>query len=140
MTIRRSAGFSVMEMLVVLFIIGIILSMIGPKVVKLMLRGRETSTEQTLGAIKNAILEYQMELGSNPKTLQHLVENVDKNTKWKISYLDGRTEVPLDAWSRPLIYNIPPKIFTKEYKYFEIFSYGANGENADSSEYIKQGS
>lgn len=140
MTMKRSAGFSLMEMMVVLFIIGLILSMVGPRIVKLMKSGNETATQSTLTAVKNAILEYQMDVGGYPKTLQHLVQNVDNNPKWKGPYLEGQTEVPTDKWNNPLVYNLPPKIFTKEYKYFEIISYGEKGENAEPTEYLKQGS
>lgn len=139
MTIRRSAGFSVMEMLVVLFIIGLIMSMVGPRVVKLMKSGSQTSTQATLGAMKSAILEYQMDVGSYPKTLEHLVKNVENNPKWHGSYLEGKTEVPLDAWNNTLMFNQPPKV-KKEYKYFEILSYGEKGEAAEPTEYLHQGS
>lgn len=140
MTMRRSAGFSLMEMMVVLFIIGIIFAMVGPKVIKVMTQGRQTSTQQLLTAVKSAILEYQMEVGGYPKTLQHLVENVDKNPKWKGPYLEGKTEVPVDAWGAALMFNVPSKVFTKEYKYFEILSYGEKGEAAEPAEYLRQGS
>jgi len=141
MEMRRSTGFSLMEMMVVLFIIGLILSMVGPRIVKQMAKGKETSTEATLSAIKNAILEYQMDIiGGFPKTLQHLVENVDKNPKWKGPYLEGKSEVPVDAWGNALMFNQPPKVFTKQYKFFEILSYGENGVTAEPTDYLKQGS
>ncbi len=140
MTMRRSAGFSLMEMMVVLFIIGIILAMTGPKIMKMMSKGKETSSQQLLTAVKSAVLEYQMEVGGYPKTLQHLVQNVDNNPKWKGPYLEGKTEVPADAWGAALMFNVPPKVFTKEYRYFEILSYGEKGEAAEPTEYLRQGS
>ena len=140
MNIRRSSGFSVMEMLIVLFIIGLILSMVGPRIAKVLMKGNETATETTLRAIKNAIIEYQMDVGTYPKTLQHLVQNVDNNPKWKGSYLEGQSDVPADKWGNALEYHQPPTIFTKEFKFFEIISYGANGRDADQGSYMRQGS
>ena len=79
MTFKRSTGFSLIEIMVVLFIMGLLFSMIGPRIAKVMKDGSTTATQATLNAVKTAILEYQMEIGNYPKTLQHLVENVDKN-------------------------------------------------------------
>jgi general secretion pathway protein G len=140
MNMRRSAGFSIMEIMVVLFIIGLILSMVGPRIVKLMSSGNETATKATLTAVKNAALEYQMDMGNLPKTLEHLVKNVDSNPKWRGPYMEGQTEVPTDKWGNGLVYNIPPKVFTDKYKSFEVFSYGEKGEGAEQSEYLLQGS
>lgn len=140
MHMRRSAGFSMIEMTIVLFIIGLILSMVGPQIAKVLLSGKETGTKSMLSAIKNAIAEYDMDLGHRPKTLQHLVQNVENNPKWKGPYLEGQTEVPADKWDNPFVYNMPPKVFKKEYKFFEIYSYGDGGEDADPATYLKQGS
>ena len=140
MNIRRSAGFTMVEIMAVLFIIGLILSMVGPRISKYMASSKVSSTEALLSAVKSAVVEHQMDTGSNPKTLQHLVEDVDKNPKWKGPYLEGKTEVPADSWGAPLMYNIPPKVRTKEYKYFEILSYGEKGEAAEPEEYLHKGS
>lgn len=139
MTMRKSAGFSLVEIMIVLFIIGLLFSLIGPRIAKVILSGNETATQATLNSIKNAIFEYQMDIGSYPKTLQHIIENVDNNPKWKGPYLEGQKEVPVDKWSNALMYNLPPKVFTKEYKYFEILSYGPKGEAAEPADYLKQG-
>ena len=140
MNMRRSAGFSMMEIMAVLFIIGLILSMVGPRIVKMIGKGNTTATESLLGTVKSAVLEYQMDVGGNPKTLEHLVKNVDNNPKWKGPYIEGMTDIPLDKWDRPLMYNNPPKVFTKEYKYFEILSYGEKLEAAEPEEYLHKGS
>ena len=140
MNMRRSAGFSIMEILIVLFIIGLILSMVGPRIQKALRSGNTTATQATLTALKNAIFDYQMEVGGYPKTLQHLVENVDSNPKWKGPYLEGQTEVPLDKWGNAFMFNQPPKVFQKEYKFFEVLSYGEDGQNAETANYLKQGS
>ena len=140
MTIRRSAGFSLVEILIVLFIIGLLFSLVGPRIQQAITKSGETATQATLNAVKNAIFEYQMEVGNYPKTLQHLVENVDSNPKWKGPYLEGQKEVPTDKWGNALMYNLPPKVFTKEFKFFEVLSYGPKGDAAEPAEYFKQGS
>lgn len=139
MSIRKSAGFSLVEIMIVLFIIGLLFSLIGPRIAKVILSGNETATQATLNSIKTAIFEYQMDIGSYPKTLQHIIENVDNNSKWKGPYLEGQKEVPADKWGNSLLYNLPPKVFGKEYKYFEVLSYGPKGEAAEPTEYLKQG-
>lgn len=140
MNMRRSAGFTMIEIMAVLFIIGLILAMVGPRIQKIMSGGNVTATQALLGTIKSAVQEYQMDLGSMPKTLEHLVKNVDNNPKWKSPYIEGTTEVPADKWGNPLMYNNPPKVFTKEYRYFEVLSYGEKGEAAEPEEYLRQGS
>lgn len=140
MNVRRSPGFTIMEMLVVLGIIALIMSMVGPKIAQVMMSGNKTATVATLGAVKNAIFEYQLEFGTYPKTLEHLVKNVDNNPKWKGPYIEGTTEVPADKWGNTVMYNKPPKVFGDKYKYFEILSYGEGGESAETSEYLHAGS
>ncbi len=80
-----------------------------------------------------------MDIGGYPRSLQNLVENVDNNPKWRGPYLEGQKEVPLDKWNNAFIYNNPPKIFTKEYRTFELISYGEKGEAATPEEYLKTG-
>lgn len=140
MNMKRSAGFSIMEIMVVLFIIGLILSMVGPRIVKLMSGGNETATKATLSSLKNAAVEYQMDIGSLPRTLEHLVKNVDNNPKWRGPYLEGQTEVPADKWGNAIVYNVPPKVFSDKYKSFELYSFGEKGEGSEQSEYLTQGS
>lgn len=140
MNMRRSGGFTIVELLVVLFIIGLILSMVGPRLAKILSRGNETATMSTLTSLKNGILQYQMDLSVLPKTLEHIVKNVDNNPKWDGPYMEGQIEVPTDKWGNALTYNIPPKVFGNKYKIFEVFSFGPNGESADPSEYLSQGS
>ena len=139
MKMRSSPGFSMMEILVVIVIIGFLATMVGPRVVNLLRSGKTTATQSTLTGLKAAILDYQMQIGNYPKSLQHLVENVDNNPKWQGPYLEGQKEVPLDKWNGVFIYNNPPKVFLKEYRTFELISYGEKGEAATPEEYLKQG-
>ena len=141
MNIRRSAGFSVIEMLVVLFIIALILGMVGPRITKLVRSGKVTSTEATLKAIKGAVLDYEMDTNTKVKTLEQLVRNVDNNPRWQGPYISDKSSVQqlVDGWGNMIIFNRPSKIFPKEYPDFEVISYGEKGEAAEVNDYLKTG-
>jgi general secretion pathway protein G len=128
-------------MMVVLFIIGLIVAMIGPRIGKMMRSGNVTSTEALLKSVKNALAEYEVDTNTKAKTLEHLVRNVDSNPKWQGPYLSGKTEVSqlVDGWGNMIIFNRPPKIFTKEFQSYEVISYGVNGEAAEVNDYLKAG-
>lgn len=139
MVMRKSSGFSLIEILVVVAIIGLLLATMGPKLMDQFARGKKGAAKTQLVAIKDAIVQYSMDLNRPPKTregLQVLRENVNKNPKWQGPYL---SKDPEDPWGEMYQYNSPPEHFKKEYKRFEVYSYGENGEGSEQNEWIHDG-
>lgn len=126
-------GFSIMEILVVVLIIGILVSLVGPAGWRIYRMVQRQATTRTLNTLSHAIDAFQAELGSYPKQLEDLVERPQGplGKKWKEPYLT-KTKIPDDAWGRPYFYKVTPG---GKHPY-ELYSYGPSGEDAPAEEYI----
>ncbi len=123
---RNSDAFTMMEIMVVVFIIGLLGAMMGPRIVKFMAKGSRGAAQSSVIAIKNAIITYKMDTGRYPKVLDDLM-NANNVPRWDGPYLQKLDD---DPWGNEFIYNKPAKEFTDEYKAFEVFSYGGDDEEA----------
>lgn len=139
MMIKRQAGFTLIEILVAVLIVGIMAAVMGPKVMEFLGRGRRGAVKSQLAQIKDALVTYNMDMGRFPNTregLRALQENVSNSPKFQGPYL---TQEPLDPWNNPYVYNSPPVTF-KQYKKYEIYSYGSDmGEAEPQNKWIHDG-
>lgn len=121
--LRRSrSGFSLLEILAVLVIIGILASAAALSVRGIMARARRNAVKGELATISSAIEQYASETGSIPTPAQGL----DVLTKATASsaghpYMENK---PIDPWGHPYQYNIPGR----DGKPYEVFSLGADGQ------------
>lgn len=136
-------GFSMLEMMVVLAIIGIILSLIGPGIIKNLSKGKESGTKANMAGIKAALTEYYNDMGHFPTAaegkLNALVQppkNAAMRKKWEGPYLEGQDSIPQDGWGFDFEYNAPPVKNKGKYKYYEIISYGEEGPDGNSDEIV----
>lgn len=122
-------GFTLLELLVVLVIIGILAGYIGPKIIGRPEEARRTKAEIQVSGIETALKLYRLDNGVYPSTdqgLQALVE-IPKSgkvpQKWRQGgYLDANT-VPRDPWGNQFVY-LSPGLHGD----FDLSSYGADGE------------
>ena len=127
-------GFSIIELMVALLIIGVIAGMIGPRVMGFLTKGKKTSTENTLKVVKDAIKQYKMTVGKYPETLNDLVKKPeDENiTGWDGPYVGSEDSespaVPTDAWNEPLKYQLNPRGSTPP---FTLYSLGDPDKDDD---------
>jgi general secretion pathway protein G len=142
---KNRKAFTLMEVLIAIIIIGILATLAGPQILKLRERIRVNSTKGTMAAIKSALQDYNEDMGRFPGRregdLDALVQRPagKEAERWDGPYLEGKDEIPLDAWSREFEYNLPPNIQHKnKYKYFEIISTGKNGPD-DEKDNIDMG-
>ena len=138
--LRKSNAFTMVEMMVVLFIIGILAALVLPRVMEYMSKGRKTGTEAMMVNVKGALADYSMDLGHIPSSreggLDALKENTTNSPKWKGPYFTQDLD---DKWGNPFVYNRPPQITGKKFKYYELISYGEGGEGSPEEEWIVQG-
>lgn len=130
----RRRGFTLVELLVVLAILGLLVGLVGPQVMKA-LGGSKTKTARIQIEDLSATLDiYRLELGRYPTTndgLQALVENTAGAANWNGPYLK-KNQVPKDPWGNDYQYRSPG-----EHGSFDIWSLGADnreggeGENQD---------
>lgn len=114
----QKSGFTLIEMLLVVVIIGILAAVVLPKLTG---RGKEASIAAAKASIENLSLAldmYEVDNGSYPSSLQSLITK-GPELNWKGPYLK-KGEIPVDPWGKEFVYG------AKENGY-EIRSYGPNG-------------
>jgi general secretion pathway protein G len=122
---RRSFGFTLIEVMVVIVILGVLAALIVPRVMNRPDEARVVATKQDLAAVMQALKLYRLDNQRYPSTEQGLQALVTRPTaeplppNWK-SYLD---KVPLDPWGKPYQY-LNPGLKSE----IDIFSFGADGQ------------
>ncbi len=123
---RRTAGFTLLEMLVVLVIMGLLAALVGPQLLGRVDTSRVTAAETQVRMLKGALDTIRLDIGRYPTKEEGLslldTPPKDERTarKWQGPYLaEG---VPLDPWGFPYQYNLISG------SSIAIFSYGADGE------------
>ena len=131
---RRSlsgqSGFTLMELLVVLAILGLLMSLVGPRVLN-QLGGAKTKTAAIqIRDLEQTLEMYKLDVGRFPTTSQGLGALVNKPagvSGWNGPYL--KSDVPLDPWKNEYNYKYPG-----EKGEVDIFSYGQNGSPGGEGE------
>jgi general secretion pathway protein G len=132
--LRGSAGFTLIEMLVVLVIIGLIMGLVGPRVLTYLTDARVKAARLQIEALSSALDLYFLDTGRYPSSsegLQALVRKPGNIDVWNGPYLKGG-QVPQDPWKNEYLYRVPGQNSP-----FEIMSLGAdsreggNGSAAD---------
>jgi len=107
---RRRSGFTLMEVLLVLAILGVIAAMVVPG---LMGRQRQANIDATKlsikgleGALKLYAVDHGDEFPTSAQGLDILLQSPGNDPKWKGPYLESGS-VPLDAWGNPFQYSYP---------------------------------
>lgn len=134
---KTRSAFTMIEIMIVVFIIGILATLVGPNMMTWIGKGSITTTKSNLAALKADLQAFKMDVRRFPtkdEGLEALV-TMPKGLQgiWHGPYIEGNA-VPLDAWNRPFIYNCPPAKFKGKYTYFEIYSYGDGGEESPNAE------
>jgi general secretion pathway protein G len=128
--LRGSAGFTLIEMLVVLVIIGLIMGLVGPRVLNYLTDARVKAAKLQIEAFSSALDLYYLDTGRYPSSsegLQALVRRPGNTDVWNGPYLKGG-QVPADPWKNDYIYRAPGQGAP-----FEIISLGADGREGGSS-------
>ena len=100
------AGFSLIELLLVVAIIGILAGVVAIRIAPAQDGAREAATRASIAGIRTAIGAYTMTIGREPADLQELVKVGDAD--WPGPFLDTAT-VPRDGWGQEFKYEIVAK-------------------------------
>jgi general secretion pathway protein G len=126
-------GFTLLELLVVMVIIGLLVGYVAPRYFAQLGKSEINAAHAQIDALETALDIYRLDMGVYPEqnlALQALVQQPENNLKWKGPYLEKA--IPLDPWGRPYNYRIPG-----EKEEYDLFSYGKDrklggiGDNAD---------
>ena len=101
-----AGGFSFLELMMALVVIGLILGFIAPRLGGLLFKGRVTSTRVTLKVIDQAIQTYKATVGSLPNSLIELNNQPQGVRGWDGPYLPEKftDALPQDAWNQDFVY------------------------------------
>ena len=130
-SIRRSYGFTLLELLVVLFILGLLGAIAGPRVLGKLGGAKSDSAQLQIEEFGSALDIYHLEVGKYPSTqegLQALVQQPSGADKWKGPYLKKK-EVPKDPWGNDYKYESPG-----QHGPYDLSSLGADGKEGGDGE------
>ena len=122
-------GFTLVEMLVVITIIGLIMGLIGPRVLNYLSESKVKAARIQLQSFSGALDLFYLDAGRFPSTsegLAALVQRTPGVAAWNGPYLKGGS-LPNDPWNHPYVYRSPG-----ERGPYDIMSYGADGQEGGS--------
>lgn len=130
---RRMTGFTLLELLVVLVILGLLVGYVAPRYFAQVGKSEVKVTRAQIRALEDALDQYRLDLGRYPATqtgLAALNNAPAGESRWQGPYL--RKTVPNDPWGHPYQYRAPG-----EHGEYDLWSFGrdgqagGNGEDAD---------
>jgi len=128
---RRNAGFTLLELLVVIVIIGLLAAYVGPKYFSQLGKSEVTVAKAQIEAFEKSLDTYRLDVGRYPTTEEGLnalmAAPPTAAAKWNGPYL--KKGVPLDPWGHAYQYRAPGS--KGEY---EILSLGKDGQPGGSGE------
>lgn len=120
----RSGGFTLVELLVVLVILGLVMGLVGPRVLNYLTSSRTRAAALQVSSLKSSLDLYFLDMGRYPSKaegLNALVERPVSADGWNGPYLQ-QSAIPADPWGNAYQYAVPgPKAP------YQILSYGADG-------------
>ena len=129
-SVGKARGFTLLELLVVVAIIGLLVGYVAPRYFSQVGKSEVTSVRAQIDGFEKALDTYRLDVGRYPTTEQGLNALVAKPAdalKWNGPYL--RKAVPLDPWGNPYRYKSPA-----EKGDYEILSYGKDGQPGGSGD------
>lgn len=125
---RLNRGFTLIEMLVVLVIIGLLAGLVGPKLFTKVDASKVQTAQTQTKMLKGALETLRLDTGRFPTVTEGLAllntpPTDDKlRARWRGPYLDE--ELPLDPWGNPYQYSVPGE----KNQPFALYSLGADGK------------
>ena len=129
----QQAGFTLLELLVVVVIIGLLAGLVAPRYFGQVGKSEVNVAKAQLDALEKALDQYRLDVGRYPEQeagLKALVTKPTNEPKWAGPYL--RKDIPLDPWGRAYLYKFPGE--KGEYDLISLGKDGqpgGTGENAD---------
>jgi general secretion pathway protein G len=130
-SIRAARGFTLLELLVVIVIIGLLAAYVGPKYFAQLGKSEITVSKAQIEAFGKALDTYRLDVGRYPTTEEGLnalvIAPASATARWNGPYL--QKGLPVDPWGNPYRYTAPGSNGLE----YEVTSAGPNGTNTTST-------
>lgn len=115
---NRQGGFTIIELLIVMAILGMLAVMVAPNLFSQADSARQDAARSQISSLTSALDAHRLDTGRYPDSLEGLMENTSGRSSWNGPYLRG--DVPMDPWGNPYEYS-------SDGRDFDLMSYGADG-------------
>ncbi len=130
---RDEAGFTLLEILVVIVILGLLIGLVAPAALRQLGGAKLSIAHQSIERISSVLDLYRLDVGNYPSAqqgLQALVTAPAGVRNWNGPYLKA-AGVPVDPWNHPFVYRAPST--RKGYDY-DLCSIGQNAQENDATQ------
>ena len=121
--INTKKGFTLVELLVVMVIIGLLAALVAPRLFPKLGKGKQSAAKAQIELLGQALDQYRLDVGAYPSTqegLQALMANPGVEN-WDGPYL--KKNLPMDPWGKPYLYQNPGS-----HGEYDLSSYGRDGK------------
>jgi general secretion pathway protein G len=137
---QRQRGFTLLELLVVLAILGLLIGLVAPAALRQLESSKEKIAHQSVERLAGVLDIYKLDVGTYPTTEQGLLALIAPPsgiTRWNGPYLKGE-KVPEDPWGRPFIYHNPSQRAGHEYDLYSLGRTGQPGGTGDAATILNE--
>ena len=126
---RTRSGFTIVEILVVVIIIGLLATMIAPPLLRHLIRTRQSVAKSNIATLEATIDSFSLVYGRLPQTLEELITRPSDIPEEKWEGASFKSKDLLDPWEREFIYKVPG-----DHGPYDLYSLGKDGQEGGEKE------